>query len=144
MKPVSAVTERVIARSKDSRKRYLDRMEAQRSNQPKRKALGCANIAHGFAACGPHDKDALRNGDGPNLGIVTSYNDMLSAHQPFEYYPEIIRQAAREAGGTAQVAGGVPAMCDGVTQGETGMDLSLFSRDVIALSTAIASVAPDV
>ena len=135
---VSAVTERVIARSKDSRKRYLDRMEAQRSNQPKRKALGCANIAHGFAACGPHDKDALRNGDGPNLGIVTSYNDMLSAHQPFEYYPEIIRQAAREAGGTAQVAGGVPAMCDGVTQGETGMDLSLFSRDVIALSTAIA------
>ena len=135
---ISAVTERVIARSKDSRKRYLDRMEAQRSNQPKRKALGCANIAHGFAACGPHDKDALRNGDGPNLGIVTSYNDMLSAHQPFEYYPEIIRQAAREAGGTAQVAGGVPAMCDGVTQGETGMDLSLFSRDVIALSTAIA------
>ena len=135
---VSAVTERIIARSKDSRQRYLDRMEAQRSNQPKRKALGCANIAHGFAACGPHDKDALRNGDGPNLGIVTSYNDMLSAHQPFEYYPEIIRQAAREASGTAQVAGGVPAMCDGVTQGETGMDLSLFSRDVIALSTAIA------
>jgi phosphogluconate dehydratase len=135
---VSAVTERLIARSRDSRARYLARMEAQRSNQPKRKALGCANIAHGFAACGPQDKDALRNGDGPNLGIVTSYNDMLSAHQPFEYYPEIIRQAAREAGGTAQVAGGVPAMCDGVTQGETGMDLSLFSRDVIALSTAIA------
>ena len=135
---VSAVTERIIARSRDSRQRYLARMEAQRSSQPKRKALGCANIAHGFAACGPHDKDALRNGDGPNLGIVTSYNDMLSAHQPFEYYPEIIRQAAREAGGTAQVAGGVPAMCDGVTQGETGMDLSLFSRDVIALSTAIA------
>ncbi len=135
---VSAVTERIVTRSKASRARYLERMEAQRSSQPKRKALGCANIAHGFAACGPHDKDALRNGEGPNLGIVTAYNDMLSAHQPFEYYPEIIRKAAREAGGTAQVAGGVPAMCDGVTQGETGMDLSLFSRDVIALSTAIA------
>jgi phosphogluconate dehydratase len=135
---VSAVTERIVSRSKVSRARYLERMAAQRANQPKRKSLGCANLAHGFAACGPHDKDALRNGDGPNLGIVTAYNDMLSAHQPFEYYPEIIRQAAREAGGTAQVAGGVPAMCDGVTQGETGMDLSLFSRDVIALSTAIA------
>jgi phosphogluconate dehydratase len=135
---VSAVTERIITRSKTSRARYLERMAAQRANQPKRKSLGCANLAHGFAACGPEDKDQLRNGDGPNLGIVTAYNDMLSAHQPFEYYPEIIRKAAREAGGTAQVAGGVPAMCDGVTQGETGMDLSLFSRDVIALSTAIA------
>ncbi len=135
---ISAVTERLILRSKTSRARYLDRMEAQRCNQPKRKSLGCANIAHGFAACGPHDKNELRNGDGPNLAIVTAYNDMLSAHQPFEHYPEIIRKAARAAGGTAQVAGGVPAMCDGVTQGETGMDLSLFSRDVIALSTAIA------
>jgi phosphogluconate dehydratase len=135
---VSAVTERLILRSKSSRSRYLERMDAQRSNMPKRKSLGCANIAHAFAACGPHDKNELRNGDGPNLAIVTSYNDMLSAHQPFEYYPDIIRKAAREAGGTAQVAGGVPAMCDGVTQGETGMDLSLFSRDVIALSTAIA------
>jgi phosphogluconate dehydratase len=135
---VSAVTERIILRSKQSRARYLDRMAAQRANQPKRKSLGCANQAHGFAACGPEDKEHLRNGDGPNLGIVTAYNDMLSAHQPFEYYPEIIRKAAREAGGSAQVAGGVPAMCDGVTQGETGMDLSLFSRDVIALSTAIA------
>jgi phosphogluconate dehydratase len=135
---VSAVTERIILRSKICRARYLERMEAQRANQPKRQSLGCANIAHGFAACGPEDKNALRNGDGPNLAIVTAYNDMLSAHQPFEYYPEIIRKAARDAGGTAQVAGGVPAMCDGVTQGETGMDLSLFSRDVIALSTAIA------
>jgi phosphogluconate dehydratase len=135
---VSAVTERLIERSKHSRSRYLERMAAQRSNQPRRKSLGCANIAHGFAACGPQDKDALRNGVGPNLAIVTSYNDMLSAHQPFEYYPDIIRKAAREAGGSAQVAGGVPAMCDGVTQGETGMDLSLFSRDVIALSTAVA------
>jgi phosphogluconate dehydratase len=135
---VSAVTERIVKRSKQSRARYLERMEAQRANQPKRKSLGCANLAHGFAACGPDDKNALRNGDGPNLAIVTAYNDMLSAHQPFETYPTLIREAARTAGGTAQVAGGVPAMCDGVTQGETGMDLSLFSRDVIALSTAIA------
>ncbi len=135
---VSAVTERVVKRSKETRRRYLERMEAQRSATPKRKSLGCANLAHGFAACGAHDKDALRSGEGPNLAIVTSYNDMLSAHQPFETYPEIIRQAARATGGTAQVAGGVPAMCDGVTQGETGMELSLFSRDVIALSTAVA------
>ena len=135
---VSAVTEKIVGRSKPSRSRYLARMEVAVSQQPRRKALGCANIAHGFAACSPHDKNQLRNGTGPNLGIVTSFNDMLSAHQPFEHYPDIIRRAAREAGGTAQVAGGVPAMCDGVTQGETGMELSLFSRDVIALSTAIA------
>ncbi len=135
---ISTVTENIIARSKLSRRRYLDRIAEAASNMPKRKALGCANIAHGFAACGPGDKDQLRNGTGPNLAIVTAYNDMLSAHQPFERYPELIRQAAREAGGTAQVAGGVPAMCDGVTQGEAGMELSLFSRDVIALSTAVA------
>ncbi len=134
---VSAVTEKIIKRSKESRARYLEKIEAARDNQPKRKSLGCANIAHGFAACGTGDKNALRNGAGPNLAIITSYNDMLSAHQPFEHYPNIIRGAAREAGGTAQVAGGVPAMCDGVTQGETGMELSLFSRDVIALSTAV-------
>ncbi len=135
---ISAVTERIIDRSKATRRRYLDRIDEAVARAPKRKALGCANIAHGFAACNAHDKDALRNGSGPNIGIVTAYNDMLSAHQPFETYPELIRQAAREAGGTAQVAGGVPAMCDGVTQGETGMELSLFSRDVIALSTAVA------
>ena len=135
---VSAVTERIIARSRQSRRRYLDKIEAAVALRPKRKSLGCANIAHGFAACNTHDKNALRHGDAPNVGIVTAYNDMLSAHQPFETYPETIRQAAREAGGTAQVAGGVPAMCDGVTQGETGMELSLFSRDVIALSTAVA------
>jgi phosphogluconate dehydratase len=135
---VSSVTEKIVARSKAPRARYLERMEAARATAPKRKSLGCANIAHGFAACGPGDKNALRNGDGPNLAIVTAYNDMLSAHQPFERYPDIIREAARSAGGTAQVAGGVPAMCDGVTQGEAGMELSLFSRDVIALSTAVA------
>jgi phosphogluconate dehydratase len=135
---ISAVTEAIIARSTAPRRRYLDKIDAAVARQPKRKALGCANIAHGFAACGAADKNALRNGSGPNLGIVTAYNDMLSAHQPFETYPELIRRAARDAGGTAQVAGGVPAMCDGVTQGETGMELSLFSRDVIALSTAVA------
>ena len=134
---ISAVTEKIIARSKASRTRYLDKIDAAVANTPKRKALGCANIAHGFAACTAQDKNALRNGSGPNLGIITAYNDMLSAHQPFETYPQMIREAARQAGGTAQVAGGVPAMCDGVTQGETGMELSLFSRDVIALSTAV-------
>jgi len=135
---VSAVTEKIVARSKQGRALYLSRLEEAVARRPQRKALGCANVAHGFAACGTHDKNALRNGDAPNLAIVTSYNDMLSAHQPFETYPALIRAAAREAGATAQVAGGVPAMCDGVTQGETGMELSLFSRDVIALSTAVA------
>jgi len=135
---VSAVTEKLVARSLPTRRRYLERIAAAASNTPKRRSLGCANIAHGFAACGTGDKEQLRNGAGPNLAIITSYNDMLSAHQPFERYPELIRAAAREVGGTAQVAGGVPAMCDGVTQGEQGMELSLFSRDVIALSTAVA------
>ena len=137
-KTIAAVTEAIVKRSAESRARYLDKIAKAFDNKPKRKALGCANIAHGFAACNVQDKNALRNEAGPNLAIVTSFNDMLSAHQPFEYYPELIRAAAREAGGTAQVAGGVPAMCDGVTQGETGMELSLFSRDVIALSTAVA------
>ena len=135
---ISAVTEKIIERSRNPRRRYLEKIDAAVALTPKRKALGCANIAHGFAACGPHDKNALRNGNAPNLAIVTAYNDMLSAHQPFETYPNMIREAARTVGGTAQVAGGVPAMCDGVTQGETGMELSLFSRDVIALSTAVA------
>ena len=135
---ISAVTEKLIARSRASRGRYLDRIARAQASTPARKTLGCANIAHGFAACGVQDKHALRHGEGPNLAIVTAYNDMLSAHQPFEHYPNIIREAARTAGGTAQVAGGVPAMCDGVTQGEAGMELSLFSRDVIALSTAVA------
>jgi phosphogluconate dehydratase len=134
---IFTVTENIKKRSADSRSRYLDKIAKAFDNKPKRKALGCANIAHGYAACGIEDKNALRNGNGPNLGIITSFNDMLSAHQPFEHYPNLIREAAREVGGTAQVAGGVPAMCDGVTQGETGMELSLFSRDVIALSTAV-------
>ncbi len=137
-KTIASVTETIKQRSADPRARYLDKIAMAFDNRPKRKALGCANIAHGYAACNAHDKNALRHDNGPNLAIVTSFNDMLSAHQPFETYPELIREAARATGGTAQVAGGVPAMCDGVTQGETGMELSLFSRDVIALSTAVA------
>ena len=103
-----------------------------------RAALSCGNLAHGFAACSPSDKAKLAGTKSLNLGIVTSYNDMLSAHQPYQFYPDIIKEAARSIGATAQVAGGVPAMCDGVTQGQPGMDLSLFSRDVIAMATAIA------
>ena len=135
---IGEVTARLVARSKPTRQAYLERIDAALTDGPQRKKLGCANFAHGFAACSAHDKAALKEGDAPNLGIVTAYNDMLSAHQPYAGYPDIIKRAARAAGATAQVAGGVPAMCDGVTQGEAGMDLSLFSRDVIALSTAIA------
>jgi len=137
-KQIQDVTDRIIERSKVSRAAYLARIAAAASKGPQRKSLGCANQAHGFAACLPGDKAVLRSGDGASLAIVTAYNDMLSAHQPYERFPELIRAAAREAGGVAMVAGGVPAMCDGVTQGEAGMELSLFSRDVIALSTAVA------
>src|ERR1700723_3768146 len=135
---VGEVTERIVKRSRDRRRPYLDRIDHTIGKGPTRKKLGCANFAHGFAACGPEDKHALRDGDAPNLAIVTAYNDMLSAHQPLERFPELIKRAVRAAGGTAQVAGGVPAMCDGVTQGEPGMELSLFSRDVIALATGVA------
>jgi len=135
---VGSITERIGKRSHDTRARYLERMRSASSHGTRRSHLGCANQAHGFAACGMVDKDVLRDGIAPNLAIITAYNDMLSAHRPYEHYPELIRSAAREAGYTAQVAGGVPAMCDGITQGEAGMDLSLFSRDVIALSTAVA------
>src|SRR5438477_3125253 len=135
---IGNVTEKIVKRSRDNRKRYLDRIDAAREAAPIRRRLGCANLAHGFAGCGPVDKSMLREGDAANIAIVTAYNDMLSAHQPFERFPEIIRETARQAGAVAQVAGGVPAMCDGITQGEAGMELSLFSRDVIALSTAIA------
>jgi phosphogluconate dehydratase len=135
---VGEVTERIARRSHDGRARYLDRIAAAASATPQRRHLGCANQAHGFAACEAADKSMLRAGSGANLAIITAYNDMLSAHQPYERFPELIRAAARAAGGVAQVAGGVPAMCDGITQGEAGMELSLFSRDVIALSTAVA------
>ena len=135
---IGEVTDRLVKRSRVHRSVYLERIEKAASSGPARKTLGCANFAHGFAACGPGDKEALKSGDAPNLAIITAYNDMLSAHQPYETYPDIIKRAARAIGATAQVAGGVPAMCDGVTQGEPGMELSLFSRDVIAMSTAIA------
>ena len=131
------VTQRIAERSRDGRDDYLQRMRAAASEGTARAQLPCSNFAHVFAAAGA-DQSALKRGRGPNLAVVTAYNDMLSAHQPFERYPEVIRAAAREAGATAQVAGGVPAMCDGVTQGRAGMELSLFSRDVIALSTAVA------
>ena len=135
---VREVTERIRVRSQGSRGHYLARMRASAEATTTRSRLSCTNLAHGFAASTTQDKDALKQLQWPNLAIVTSYNDMLSAHQPFERFPGLIRMAARDAGATAQVAGGVPAMCDGVTQGQTGMELSLFSRDVIAMSTAIA------
>ncbi|MBB5209551.1 phosphogluconate dehydratase [Chiayiivirga flava] len=135
---IAAVTDRIVERSRRSRAAYLALIESSRRRGPNRQVLSCGNLAHGFAACGPHDKNALKRGSAANIGIVTAYNDMLSAHQPFETYPALVREAARAAGATAQVAGGVPAMCDGVTQGRVGMELSLFSRDVIAQSTAIA------
>lgn len=134
---VAEVTDRIIARSKPTRSAYLDRMRIAADKGPARAHLSCSGQAHAYAAAGA-DQDALATGTAGNLGIVTAYNDMLSAHQPFEPYPDLIRRAAREAGATAQVAGGVPAMCDGITQGETGMELSLFSRDVIAMATAVA------
>ncbi|MBY5375447.1 phosphogluconate dehydratase [Rhizobium leguminosarum] len=134
---ISAITHRIVERSKPTRERYLERLRAAASQGVQRSVLGCANLAHGFAVCSPADKDALAGDRIPNLGIITAYNDMLSAHQPFETYPAIIREAAAEAGGVAQVAGGVPAMCDGVTQGQPGMELSLFSRDLIAMSAGV-------
>ena len=135
---LQAVTDRIRSRSSALRAAYLSRLERARAKGPIRQALGCTNLAHGYAAAPAGDKIMLRELRRPNLAIVSSYNDMLSAHQPFERFPALIKQAAREAGATAQFAGGVPAMCDGVTQGEPGMELSLFSRDVIALSTAVA------
>jgi phosphogluconate dehydratase len=135
---IQDVTDRIAARSRDTRRDYLSRIEAARIAGVNRGVLSCGNLAHGFAACSPTEKAALAGDKALNLGIVTSYNDMLSAHQPYQFYPDIIKAAAAEIGATAQVAGGVPAMCDGVTQGQPGMDLSLFSRDVVALSTAIA------
>ncbi|WP_337053615.1 phosphogluconate dehydratase [Pseudoxanthomonas sp. USHLN014] len=135
---IEAVTDRIRRRSAQPRQAYLEGIDAVLREGPQRTRLSCGNLAHAFAACGPTDKGRLRADVTPNLGIVTAYNDMLSAHQPFEHYPEMIRQLARELGATAQVAGGVPAMCDGVTQGRPGMELSLFSRDVIAQATAIS------
>jgi phosphogluconate dehydratase len=135
---VGEVTERIARRSRETRERYLDQVRAYGQGRPRRVHLSCGNLAHGFAACDGKDKSALGGAEKSNIAIVSSYNDMLSAHQPLERFPALIKQAVRQAGGVAQFAGGVPAMCDGVTQGQAGMELSLFSRDVIAMATAIA------
>ena len=134
---LAAVTARIEQRSTATRQSYLDVLAQAKKPGPYRGGMGCANAAHAYAAMPANDKLVLRQERQPNVGVITAYNDMLSAHQPYEHYPEKIRAAARAAGATAQVAGGVPAMCDGVTQGEDGMELSLFSRDVIALATAV-------
>jgi len=134
---IARVTERIVKRSEDTRSAYIERMKALGDQGPRRAHLTCGNQAHAYAAMGS-DQATLMAERQPNLGIVTAYNDMLSAHQPFQRFPDLIKDAAREYGATAQVAGGVPAMCDGVTQGQMGMELSLFSRDVIAMAAGIA------
>ncbi|KRF28524.1 phosphogluconate dehydratase [Phycicoccus sp. Soil802] len=138
---VADVTARVTDRSQASRTAYLQRISraaSELSLRPARTDLGCSNLAHAVAACGGSDRTVMAADTGVSLGIITSYNDMLSAHAPFEHYPAAMKQTAREVGAVARVAGGVPAMCDGITQGRAGMELSLFSRDVIAMSAAIA------
>lgn len=135
---LQSVTDRIIDRSRGTRSAYLEQIGLAKQNQPRRTRLSCTNFAHAVAAASSADKLVLHEERTPNIGIVSAYNDMLSAHQPFDRFPEIIRQAARGKAASAQFAGGVPAMCDGVTQGRAGMELSLFSRDVIAQATAIA------
>lgn len=134
---IHRVTRRVIENSRDGRAGYLELMKREAENRPDRSSVSCSNLAHAYAGT-LHDQPELKSGQWPNIGIVSAYNDMLSAHQPYGRYPERLKIYAREVGATAQVAGGTPAMCDGVTQGEAGMELSLFSRDVIALSTGVA------
>lgn len=139
MNPVVVeVTARIAGRSRETRAAYLARIDAARGEEPGRAKLSCANWAHAFAGADPKDRLRALDPTAPNLGIVSAYNDMLSAHQPLARYPDLIKAAAREVGATAQFAGGVPAMCDGVTQGRPGMELSLFSRDVIAMATGVA------
>jgi len=135
---IARVTAGIVARSRPYRATYLSRLQAAQSNAVHRSTLACTNLAHGFAAFSMNDKLVLKQQKNPSVAIVSAYNDMLSAHQPFERFPQLIKEAVRAAGGVAQFAGGVPAMCDGVTQGQPGMELSLFSRDTIAMATAIA------
>ncbi|MHA6803104.1 phosphogluconate dehydratase [Salinifilum ghardaiensis] len=135
---VAEVTQRIAERSEPSRRAYLDRMRAAASTEPVRADMPCSNLAHGFAACSGTDRLSIRGARKPGVAIVSAYNDMLSAHQPFADFPAWIKDAVREAGGVAQFAGGVPAMCDGITQARTGMELSLFSREVIAMATGVA------
>ncbi|WP_196140251.1 phosphogluconate dehydratase [Aliikangiella sp. G2MR2-5] len=138
IEPIEKVTRRIIERSRVTREAYVCRMQAAAQQKPARNLLSCGNLAHGMATCSQSDKALMAGESVPNLGIVTSYNDMLSAHHPYEHYPQLIKAVARRHGITAQVAGGVPAMCDGVTQGQAGMELSLFSRDLIAMATAVS------
>ncbi|RDV26154.1 phosphogluconate dehydratase [Alteromonas aestuariivivens] len=135
---IAEVTQRIIERSRATRQAYLDKIEQAREQGPHRGVLSCGNLAHGFAACGASEKADLRSMTKANVAIVSSYNDMLSAHQPYESYPAIIKEAINSVGSVAQFAGGVPAMCDGVTQGNPGMELSLMSRDIIAQSAAVS------
>src|ERR1035437_1320016 len=135
---VEAVTARIIERSRATRSAYLERLALAANRKPGAERLGFANVAHAFAALPTNDKLRVVTERAPNIGIVTAYNDMLSAHAPLQHYPDLIKAEARKHGATVQVAGGVPAMCDGVTQGTPGMELSLFSRDVIAMGTAVA------
>jgi phosphogluconate dehydratase len=137
-KSIQQITDRIVTRSQETRKEYLENMTSQFDEGILRSTLNCGNLAHAFAGCSGGDKEKLAGNVTPNIGIVTAYNDMLSAHKTYEHYPEKLRAYASKYNGTAQVAGSVPAMCDGVTQGQPGMELSLFSRDVIALSTAIS------
>ncbi|MGQ9425942.1 phosphogluconate dehydratase [Gilvimarinus sp. F26214L] len=142
MSSINSILEEVTAeirhRSQATRRDYLQRMQRSRDEDPPRRVLSCGNLAHGYAACGEQDKQTIRMMQSVHLGIINAYNDVIAAHEPMEGYPETIRSIAREMGCSAQMAGGVPAMCDGVTQGRTGMELSLFSRDVIAMATAVS------
>jgi len=138
MNPIDQITKAIIERSAESRSQYLAMVEASRNQPPAADRMSCSNWAHVVAANSDDEKKSIPQGKGANIGIVTAYNDMLSAHQPFATYPNLIKLTARSHGATAQVAGGVPAMCDGVTQGQPGMELSLFSRDVIAMATAVS------
>ena len=135
---LTEVTRRIVERSRPTRSAYLARIDAAQGRFPARGVLSCANLAHGFAGLEGNDKLAIKAMREPNIGIVSAYNEMLSAHAPYKDFPDVIKRAARESGGVAQFAGGVPAMCDGITQGNAGMELSLFSREVIAMSTAVA------
>ena len=137
-KVIEEITALLKNRSRQGRQVYLERMQRAQDDTPPRQRLSCGNLAHGYAACGEADKQTIRLMNSAHLGIINAYNDVLSAHQPLQHYPDIIKEQARQFGCTAQVAGGVPAMCDGVTQGQPGMELSLFSRDVIAMATAVS------
>ncbi|MGL5238133.1 MAG: dihydroxy-acid dehydratase, partial [Plesiomonas shigelloides] len=135
---INQVTARIAERSAESRARYLAQIQSQAAQGKNRAALACGNLAHAVAACSSQQKHNILDMTRANIGIVTAYNDMLSAHQPYQHYPDQIKAVLAELGHSAQVAGGVPAMCDGVTQGQPGMDMSLFSRDLIAQATAVS------